>query len=531
MADRNGYFQLIAKEDGAYLHIYPVTGQGEQLQYAEVADYLSSKGINCDSIILNAAVTSASENEIRVCFEKVLPENEMMKCQILDGGMQATVRFYPPSPGAAKMNKEDIIKELKFRKIIYGIQEDVIDRLVSGKEYCKDYVIAKGTPMIEGVEGKVEYYFDTTLDHKPTQLEDGSVDFFHLNTFCKCTKGQVLAKLIPEKLGKAGRNVLGEAIKPKDIKRVNLSAGQNVTLSEDKTILTSNVNGHVELSGGKVSVSCILPVVNVDVATGNIEYDGNVQIQGNVVTGFSVKASGDVEVQGVVEGAEVIAGGNIIVGRGINGMGRGRVEARGDVIARYIENANVRAGGCVQSGSVLHSNVSANAEVVVQGKRGFIAGGVVRSGSLVEAKILGSQMVADTLVEVGTDPSLKERYEFLKKRLEETKKSIASTEPVILAVGKRIGRGEKLPPDQLKKMKLLSQNLLKQKDQIRNDTIELTELDILFEKETEATVKVTGVAYPGTRIVIADVSLGLKKEYQYCRFKKQGADITMVAID
>lgn len=168
---------------------------------------------------------------------------------------------------------------------------------------------------------------------------------------------------------------------------------------------------------------------------------------------------------------------------------------------------------------------------VVQGKRGFIAGGVVRSGSLVEAKILGSQMGADTLVEVGTDPSLKERYEFLKKRLEETKKSIASTEPVILAVGKRIGRGEKLPPDQLKKMKLLSQNLLKQKDQIRNDTIELTELDILFEKETEATVKVTGVAYPGTRIVIADVSLGLKKEYQYCRFKKQGADITMVAID
>lgn len=531
MADRNGFFQLIAKEDGAFLHIYPAVGDGEQLKYAEVADYLSSKGISCDSIILNAAVTSTSENEIRVSFKPVLPENEMMKCQVLEDGMQAVMRFYPPSPGAAKLSKEDIVKELKFRKIVYGIREEAIDRFIMRREYCKDYVVAVGTPMIEGVEGKIEYFFDTMLDHKPAQLEDGSVDFFHLNTFCKCKAGQVLAKLTPEKLGRAGRNVLGEAIKPKEVRRVSLVAGQNVALSEDKTVLTASVSGHVELEGNRVSVSCILPVVNVDVATGNIDYDGNVQVQGNVVTGFSVKATGDVEVQGVVEGAEVVAGGNVIVGRGINGMGRGRVEAGGDVIARYIENANVRAGGCVQSGSVLHSSVSARSEVVVQGKRGFIAGGVVRSSSMVEAKILGSPMGVDTLVEVGTDPSLKERYEFLKKRLVETKKSIAATEPVIIAVGKRIGRGEKLPLDQLKNMKLLSQNLLKQKDQIRNDTIELTELEVVFEKETEATVKVTGVAYPGTRVVIADVSLGLKKEYQYCRFKKQGADVVMAAID
>lgn len=531
MADRNGFFQLIAKEDGAFLHVYPAIGNGEHLKYAEVADYLSGKGINCDSIILNAAVTSESENEIKVSFSPVLPENEAMRCQILENGMKAVVRFYPPSPGAAKLNKEDIIKELKFRKIIYGVHENVINSLVVKKEYCKDYVIASGTPMVEGVEGKIEYFFDTTLDRKPAQLEDGSVDFFNLNTFCKCTKGQILAKLTPEKQGKPGRTVSGEVIRPREIKRLNLAAGPNVTLSEDKMMLTANVNGHVELDGGRVSVSCILPVVNVDVATGNIDYDGNVQVQGNVVTGFSVKATGDVEVQGVVEGAEVIAGGNVIVGRGINGMGRGRVEAGGNVIARYIENANVHAGGLIQSGSVLHSNISAKSEVVVQGKRGFIAGGVVRSSSMVEAKILGSQMGVDTLVEVGTDPSLKERYEFLKKRLVETKKSIAATEPVIMAVGKRIGRGEKLPVDQLKNMKLLSQNLLKQKDQIRNDTIEITELDILFEKETEATVKVTGVAYPGTRIAIADVSLGLKKEYQYCRFKKQGADVVMVAID
>lgn len=531
MADRNGYFQLIIKSDGTYLHIYPATGSGEKLAPGEVSEYLSSKGIACSPTELSGAIKSERETEIRLNSDAVLPEQETMRCQIVDGGMKAVVRFYPPSEGAATMDKEDIIKELRFRKIVYGIKEDEIERFLSNREYCRDYTFAEGTPVEEGVDSVVEYFFDTDLNRKPAQLEDGSVDFFHLNTFCRCKEGQVLARLTPEKPGKPGKNVLGEVIRPKDIKRQTLQYGQNITISEDKTTLTANVNGHVELVDDKVFVSAVLPLTNVDVSTGNVDYDGNVQIQGNVVTGFSVHASGDVEVQGVVEGAEIIAGGSVTIGRGVNGMARGQIKAGKNVIARYIENANVHADGFIQSGSILHSNVSAKTEIIVQGKRGFIAGGVVRAGSVVEARILGSNMGVDTLVEVGTDPSLKERFGFLQKRLAETKKSIAAIEPVIMAVGQRIGRGEKLQPEQVKRMKLLSQTLLAQKEQIRKDTIELTELTILFEKETQAMIRVTGEAYPGTRIVVADANLALKTVYHYCRFVKQGADVVMVAME
>lgn len=531
MADRNGYFQLVVKDDGTYLHIFPAKGDGQQLEVSEVADYLSSTGNSCDSIKLKQAISECAEKLIKISADKSLPEDERMKCQLVDGGMRAVARFYPSSTGGGKLDSEEIIKELRFQKIVSGICADGINGFLAEREYCKDYTVAQGLPVEEGTDGKIEYFFDTDLNRKPRQLEDGTVDFFHLNTICRCTKGQVLAKLTPEKIGKSGKNVLGEVIRPKDIKKQVLQYGQNVILSEDKTTLISGVSGHVELVEGKVFVSAVLPLTNVDVSTGNIEYDGSVQIQGNVVTGFCVKASGDIEIQGVVEGAEIIAGGTVTIGRGVNGMARGKICAGKNVIARYIENANVQADGFVQSGSILHSRVSAKTEVIVQGKRGFIAGGVVRAGSMVEAKILGSNMGVDTLIEVGTDPSLKERYNFLQKRLVDTKKSIASVEPVIAAVGQRLGRGEKLSGEQMKHMKALSQNLLSQKKQIKEDTIEVTELSMLFEKETEAMIKVTGQAYAGTRIMIADASLTLKDDYHYCRFIKEGGDVVMTSME
>ena len=40
------------------------------------------------------------------------------------------------------------------------------------------------------------------------------------------------------------------------------------------------MDGHVSLVEGKVFVSDVLTVENVDSSTGNIEYDGNVQVNG-----------------------------------------------------------------------------------------------------------------------------------------------------------------------------------------------------------------------------------------------------------
>ena len=95
----------------------------------------------------------------------------------------------------------------------------------------------------------------------------------------------------------------------------------------------SKVDGHVELTDGKVFVSDTFEVLaDVDTSTGDINYDGNVHIKGNVRTGFCVRAKGDIIVDGVVEGAELYSDGQIILKRGIQGMNRGLLQAKGNII-------------------------------------------------------------------------------------------------------------------------------------------------------------------------------------------------------
>ena len=254
-------------------------------------------------------------------------------------------------------------------------------------------------------------------------------------------------------------------------------------------------------------------------------------MEGNITTGYKVKVTGDIEVRGVIEAAEVEAGGQITVAKGINGMEKGVIRAGQSVVAKYINGVTeLVAGGMVQAELILNSNVSAKDSIKVEGRKGFITGGVARASNKIEAKTIGSDMGAPTRVEVGTDPALKARHAKLIKENEEIRATLARTEPVLLATVDRLKRGEKLPADQLLKMQELNKVIQKQKETMKNNLTELEQMEQEFDTESIAEIVVTGTAYTGTQITVSDVSMTLKKNYQYCRFRREGADVRMVAI-
>lgn len=188
------------------------------------------------------------------------------------------------------------------------------------------------------------------------------------------------------------------------------------------------------LVSGEVFVDDLLELENVDVSTGDIEYDGSILIRGNVFSGYSVKATGDIEIKGVVEGAMVESEGNISIARGMNGMSKGRLKARGHVVSKYLENAQVFAGGYVAAEAILHSQIYAGSEIEVTGRKGFITGGKVMASKRIAVKTLGSAMGASTVVTVGVNPELKMRQAELLKQMQELRKQIANIEPVLRAV-------------------------------------------------------------------------------------------------
>ena len=93
-----------------------------------------------------------------------------------------------------------------------------------------------------------------------------------------------------EDLGDVGTNVMGEKLKPREVKKKKLKYGRNITVSEDKLTMISEVDGHVTLVDDKVFVSDVLTVENVDNSTGDIDYEGSVQVNGNVCANFTIKA-------------------------------------------------------------------------------------------------------------------------------------------------------------------------------------------------------------------------------------------------
>lgn len=528
MASRNGYFQINITEKVTYVRMFPPVDGGEPIQVEEMRDYLTSKGYPLDVVLLKKLIDTVIDEprDLKLADKKGIPVSESMNIKISQDCMTAVVRFYPFSSAGAALTMEDIKSELNFHGVKKGIDENEISRFLHDKHYCTDYVLARGLAPTTGEDASIEYFFNTNPNLKPKLNDDGTVDFFSLSAISMVDAGQKLATLTKEVPGNPGYNVTGDVLPPREVKKLSLKYGRNITLSEDGLSIISGVSGHATLVDDKVFVTDVYEVSDVDTATGNIDYTGNVCVLGNVKAGFVLRAQGDVEVRGVVEAALIEATGNVIIARGMNGMGKGAIIAGGNVISKFLENTTVNADGYVHSEAILHSKISAKGDVEVTGKKGFITGGIVRSRGIVSAKTIGSTMGATTEIEVGTDPTIKLKCNSLEQSLAQKHKKFEQVETVFGAVSKKIKSGEKLTPDQIRYFKQLSEEYQTLKSEIAAEADEYnTLMESLEGVGTDSYVKVQEFAYPGTKITVSDVVTTLSKPVQHGRFVKDGADV------
>lgn len=532
---RNGFFQLECGSNGMALKVFAPKDGGKPVAIREVMEYLNLYGIKYDLHALNSGILAsyeagADEHSFGLNNEKGLEIRESYSLKISPDKMQASARFYPPSVHGERMTAEEFLRDLDIKGVKFGILTSDIESYFKDSRYCTDIVVAEGQPVRHGTDARIEYYFDTDLSMKPTLNEDGSVDFFHLNTVCHCKKGDLLARRFPEDPGDPGYTIYGERLNPREVKRDPLRFGKNIILSDDKQTITADADGHVTLNDGQVVVSNVLQVENVDMATGNINYDGSVKVNGNVVTNFSVKAKGNIEVSGVVEGAYLEAEGDIIIARGVNGMVKGTLKAGGNVVAKFIENAKVSASGYVSTESILHSEVLSGSEIQVTGRRGFITGGRVCAANLIQVKTLGSPMGTDTIVEVGVDPEVKRQVKQLQQQAAEDKRIIESLKPVLTSMAQKLNQGVKFKPEQLKNIREMVDADKKKRQDLEECMAKLQELQSVLDKGDSARVEVNDRVYAGTRICIADVSMIVKDTMHYCKFVKSQGDVKMVGL-
>ncbi len=527
---KNGYFQLVSDERGFGLLIKAPVGEGEKVRIAEVTDYLNKRNLGCDLSALKSAIMLNKDTVLHLGTMPCPQVNMTYNLSIDEDGMRAVARFYPPSSTGKKLSVSDFTADLAFRQIQHGICMENIENAFENEAYCTDIVVAEGTPARHGTDAVIEYYFNTDLKARPTLKDDGSVDFFNLNTVNSCHAGDLLAKLIPADPGDYGMSIQGAKIKPRDVKNAVLKYSHNIDINEEKTELTSKVDGHVTLVEDKVFVSNVLELENVDISTGNIEYEGSIKISGNVQSNFSVKARGNIIVDGLVEGAYLEAGGDIIVARGMAGMNKGELKADGNIVIKFLENAKVTAGGYITTEAILHSTVMAGDDITVDGKKGFITGGRICAPNQVKVKTLGSPMGTATIVEVGADPVVKEKLVNAQKEVAELTRVVKSVEPIINNYAHKRKQGIQLSAEELKYLTSLLKLREKKSEELEEATKETDLLMELIEQERQAQVVVKEEVYPGVRIVIGDVSMMVNSDMKYCKFVKQRGDVKMVGL-
>lgn len=531
-AVNDGFFEIKYEQDGVYIVVYPSLGKGRRVEEIHVMEKLKKKCIhsfNKDAI--NMAILKAEKVPVKIAeAQEEQKINATVLVQISSDRLKASISIFPPE-GGRMLNVDEIMEALKNQGVIYGIDTDAVETASKYPVYNQIIQIAQASPPQNGQNGKIEFSFNTSKEHKPTILEDGRVDYRELNLIESVIKGDKLCWLTPATKGIPGKTVTGADILALDGKPATLPKGRNVAVTEDGEILIASVDGQVCYLEGKVNVFSNYEVpADVDNSTGNIYFTGNVIVRGNVLSGFAIEAGGNVEVWGVVEGATIKATGDIILRRGMQGLGKGSLISGGDIIAKYIEHSNIEAKGDIKSEAIMHSNIKCGNKLELSGKKGLLVGGTCKVGKEISAKVVGSHMATPTEIEVGVDPTLRERYKFLKEEKNKMDSDIKKADQAI-SILKKIEAAGAMTPEKQEMMVKSVRTKLFLSNQVKEYSEEMVQIEEKLQQDANGKIRASTVIYAGTKVAIGSCMMYVKENLQYCTLYREGADIRTGSID
>ena len=289
--------------------------------------------------------------------------------------------------------------------------EAALPRLLEGEPVC----IARAKDPVPGRDGFIRYAFAVGLaEHLWREDPAKTPDRVGYTTV---QAGTLLAERVPPPEPLEGRDIFGEPIPAELGRPARLRAGRNVRLSEDGASAHAEIDGAAKLVQSRIAVDPVKTIPSdVDIRSGNIEFDGDVIVEGDVQEGFSVDAAGSIRVAGVVYRAAMRSGGDIIADGGLYGKDGVTIEAAGDLLFAFAESAQLRAGaGIYARRSMTNCLAHAEGKVFLGATGRALIGGHLIAAQGVEACSLGNPILATpTRIEFGLRPRIARRLRSLR---------------------------------------------------------------------------------------------------------------------
>ncbi|MFC1614008.1 FapA family protein [Gemmatimonadota bacterium] len=424
---------------------------------------------------------------------------------------------YPEESDSPPLTAHDIRQALGEAGVVNGIQEEALTKIFSECLFEQEVLAAKGTPVEDGKDGCVEYFFNTQQSFEAREDEDGRVSYKDVSFLVNVTKGEKLCRISPPVEGKPGLTVTGKTIAPKPGKEIQLPQGVNTEINPNNPkYLFASVSGCVSLNQNKlVEVQPFLDIKgDVDFSTGSIFFDGSLKVNGDIKSGFKVKVTGDLEVNGCVEDAEVEVDGNVIIKKGFIGRGKGTIRAGGDITVKFVQGQNIICeGDLTVGGEILQGHIAVGGDIHVDGRKGVIIGGEIKTEGSVESTQIGNPTYTRTEVVAGCKFKLKDRLKEIEKELAELPEKLKKVKECLYKISLQKKKNQdKITPEQetlfdrLKETGLSYQQLQKEFEEERE------QIKTQIEQVQDCQIKVNKTIFPGVNIGIGHACQLVKEQ-------------------
>ncbi|WMJ82901.1 DUF342 domain-containing protein [Oscillospiraceae bacterium LTW-04] len=489
----------------------------------------------------NAPIDSASEeNSLPPISSPVTPEadadswvslivpplswdaHRRLEVQVNKATTKARMLLRPPAQDEQETCSIEILhRVLKDCRITFGVDEEALNSFFTTNPdsllYNTPIVVAQGVSAVEGKDGYVKELFARTSKSHFDQRPDGSIDFKNMHIVNNISKGTVICEIINPVQGTLGTSIYNKPLRPRTAKAPAVPRGENVdlvTIDEYMCQLVAAIDGNLVYKDKRFCVEHTFKVNgNVNNSVGNINFTGNVIVTGDVCEGYSIRTNGDVTVYGIVEGASIYAGGNIILQKGINGMGKGILEAQKDITAKFIENCTVRAGGDIKSESVINSTVEADGGLMLIGRGTLVGGNITVFGS-VDAKIVGSRSYTHINIVLGVTPNMLRERNQIRQQHKAVLSEFQSLNSDILFLEQTQNISEDERQKQLVQYQGKLNLVLFKKNRLEKKIQKFSEQ----QSQTSPCTLTCNTAYPPLRITIGNETYRLTNIANMCRF-------------
>jgi uncharacterized protein (DUF342 family) len=160
----------------------------------------------------------------------------------------------------------------------------------------------------------------------------------------------------------------------------------------------------------------------------------------------------------------------------------------------------------------------------------LLVGGTCRVGKDIIAKVIGSHMATVTDIEVGVDPSLRERYKALKEEQGTIESDLKKAEQAITIL-KKLDIAGALTPDKQEIMAKSIRTKIFFTNRISEIKEEMSTIEAKLQQDAYGKIKCYNFVYSGTKVAIGSCLMYVRENLQYCTLYRDGADIRVGAID